>query len=45
MKAFAWLLPISLAVTVVFAVVMVGLAVCWWLIFRLTVRRFNTERK
>lgn len=42
---FAWLFPISLIVTIVFALVALGLAICWWLIFKLTVRRFNTEER
>jgi len=39
----AWLWPISLGVTILFSLVVGGLAVCWWLIFLRTIRRFNTE--
>ncbi|HIW71430.1 MAG TPA: hypothetical protein H9875_02260 [Candidatus Levilactobacillus faecigallinarum] len=45
MGHFAWLLPISLTITVLFGIVVLGLAVCWWLIFRRTGRRFNTKGK
>ncbi|GEO70020.1 hypothetical protein [Levilactobacillus acidifarinae] len=45
MGNFAWLLPVSLTVTVLFGVAVGVLAVCWWLIFKRTVRHFNTEGK
>ncbi|MFC6182146.1 hypothetical protein [Lactiplantibacillus daowaiensis] len=40
-----WLFPVSLTVTIVFGAVVLGLSICWWLIFKWTVRRFNTEGK
>lgn len=45
MGNFAWLLPVSLTVTILFGVVVSGLAICWWLIFKRTVRHFNTKGK
>ncbi|VDG19067.1 hypothetical protein [Lactiplantibacillus mudanjiangensis] len=43
--SLAWLLPVSLIVTISFGIVVLGLSVCWWLIFKRTVRRFNLKGK
>ncbi|MFD1419389.1 hypothetical protein [Lactiplantibacillus songbeiensis] len=45
MGLVSWLLPLSLVVTISFGIVVAILAVCWWLIFRRTIRTFNTEGK
>lgn len=42
---FAWLFPVSLIVTIVFGIVVFVLAICWWVIFKETIRCFNTEDK
>ncbi|CAJ1177157.1 hypothetical protein FD33_GL000520 [Companilactobacillus paralimentarius DSM 13238 = JCM 10415] len=40
-----WLFSFSLVVTIIFGIVIVVLSICWWQIFKLTIRRFNTEDK
>lgn len=42
---FSWLFSLSLIITIAFAIVVFVLSICWWLIFKLTIRRFNTEDK
>jgi len=41
----SWLFPFSLVVTIIFGIVVAVLAVCWWLIFKSTIRHFNMEDK
>ncbi|WP_158610652.1 hypothetical protein [Lactiplantibacillus garii] len=43
--SFAWVLPVSVTVTAVLGLTVLGLGICWWRIFKLTVRRFNTEER
>lgn len=43
--SLGWLFPFSLVVTIIFGIVVFVLAICWWRIFKLTIRRFNTEDK
>lgn len=43
--SFAWLFPFSFVVTVFFGIVVFVLSVCWWVIFKKTIRCFNTEDK
>lgn len=39
------LFSFSLVITVMFGIVVVILSICWWKIFKLTIRHFNTEDK
>lgn len=41
MGNLTWLFDVSLIVTIVFGAAVIGLSLCWWLIFKRTVRRFN----
>ncbi|KRO00764.1 hypothetical protein [Companilactobacillus kimchiensis] len=42
---FSWLFSFSLVITIMFAIVVIVLSICWWQIFKLTIRHFNTEDK
>lgn len=38
-----WVMPMCTIVTVLLALTVITLGLCWWRIFRLTVHRFNKE--
>lgn len=39
----AWLFSVNLIITVLFGTIVVVLSICWWIIFKLTIRHFNVE--
>ncbi|GAQ00859.1 hypothetical protein LFAB_16450 [Companilactobacillus farciminis] len=42
---FGWLFSFSLGITIIFGIIVVILSMCWWKIFKLTIRHFNLEDK